>query len=83
MLWRWPHLCGDQFDEGEDGSDVSGRRGQLQTLGQETTCGGMGPKVQPAPDEHQVPARGRTGQRRRLHALIKQQRFKLRGYQAK
>lgn len=52
------HLCGDQLDEGEDGSGVSSRRSQLQALVQEAMSGGMGPKMQPAPDEHQVPAGG-------------------------
>lgn len=37
------NLCGDKFDEREDGSDVGGRRSQLQALIQEVSSAGMGP----------------------------------------
>lgn len=52
MLWSQSYLCGDQFDEGKDGSEVSSRRSQLQALSQEALSGGIGPEMQPAPDEH-------------------------------
>lgn len=58
MLWCQSHLCSDQFDKGEDGSDVSSRGSQLQALSQEAFSGRMGPEMQPAPDEHQVPEGG-------------------------
>lgn len=54
------NLGGDEFDEREDGSDVGGTRSQLQALIQEVSPAGMSPQVQPAPDEHEVPA-GRPG----------------------
>lgn len=57
-LWCQSHLCSDQFDKGEDGSDVSSRGSQLQALSQEAFSGRMGPEMQPAPDEHQVPEGG-------------------------
>lgn len=41
----WLHLCGDQFDEGKDGSDVSSGGSQLQALSQEVLSARMGPKM--------------------------------------
>ncbi len=69
MLCCQLHLCGDQFDEGEDSSDISSRGSQLQALSQEALSGGMGPEMQPAPDEHQVPAGDSDRQVRHLVKL--------------